>query len=157
MSELSSVDAATRFVERMGVALGFFGLSRNAGRIVAYLIAHPGSHGFDDLTGGLGISRGSVSMNTRQLESMGVVERLSRPGERSDFFRLTPDAQARFLEAWLGRLREVESILHDALGALPEDSRPHERIRETERFYHDVAERLRACVREHEPASPVGG
>ncbi len=141
--------AAEEFVERLGVALEFFGLSRTAGRILAYLIFHDGPASFDDLTTALKVSRGSVSTNTRHLERLGVIERRSKPGERGDYFALTPDSQARFLEAWFTRIADIESIIKDTLVSLDDgDPVARKRIGYTEEFYRYVHDRMTACVRD---------
>ena len=140
MNDTTVLDpVATDFVERMGVALEGFGLSRIGGRILAYLVYKGEPSSFDDLTEALRISRGSVSTNTRQLEQLGVIRRVSRPGERVDFFRIAPDAQARFLEAWVARLDGVAEIFRDALDELPEEQQgARKRIRRAVQVYRSI-------------------
>lgn len=41
-----------------------------------------------DITGALGISRGTVSQTTRQLIQLRLIQRVSRPGDRRDFYRV---------------------------------------------------------------------
>jgi DNA-binding transcriptional regulator GbsR (MarR family) len=64
-----------------------------AGRVYgALLVADPPEMSADDLASMLKASRGSISTSTRMLELMGIVERLSKPGERRDYFRNRPGA-----------------------------------------------------------------
>lgn len=142
---------AQQFIERLAVALEFFGLSRIAGRILAYLIYFKGAASFDDLTEALQVSRGSVSTNTRQLEQMGVIERISRPGERVDYFGLTKDSQARFLEAWFGHVYDIEGIFQDTLAQLPDSKdETRQRIEYVDQFYRYVHQRMQECIGEWE-------
>ena len=81
------------FVEQFGIAFEQTGLPRMAGRILGWLIiADPPHQSADELATGLSASRGSISSTTRLLIQLGLVERLSFPGIRHDYFRLRSDA-----------------------------------------------------------------
>ena len=81
------------FVEQFGITFEQTGLPRMAGRILGWLIiADPPHQSADELAAGLAASRGSISSTTRLLIQLGLVERLSFPGIRHDYFRLRPDA-----------------------------------------------------------------
>ncbi len=81
------------FVEQFGIAFEQTGLPRMSGRILGWLvIANPPHQSADELAEGLVASKGSISSSTRLLIQLGLVERLSLPGVRRDYFRLRPDA-----------------------------------------------------------------
>ena len=81
------------FVEQFGIAFEQTGVPRMAGRILGWLlISDPPHQSADELATGLAASRGSISSTTRLLIQLGLVERLSLPGIRYDYFRLRPDA-----------------------------------------------------------------
>ena len=81
------------FVEQFGIAFEQTGLPRMAGRILGWLvISDPPHQSADELATGLAASRGSISSTTRLLIQLGLVERLSLPGIRHDYFRLRSDA-----------------------------------------------------------------
>jgi len=81
------------FVEQFGIAFEQTRLPRMAGRILGWLlISDPPHQSADELATGLAASRGSISSTTRLLIQLGLVERLSLPGIRHDYFRLRPDA-----------------------------------------------------------------
>ncbi len=87
------------YVEEVGQALGSFGLPKMAGRVYgALLVANPPEMSADDLARVLQASRGSISTSTRMLELMGIIERLSKPGERRDYFRNRPGAWAASMQ-----------------------------------------------------------
>ena len=50
----------------------------------------------DDLRNWLGVSRGNVSMNLRELLSWGVVHKVHRAGERRELFRAETDVWTLF-------------------------------------------------------------
>src|SRR5699024_8299012 len=59
------------------------------------------------------ISRGSVSTNTRLLESRGVIRRVSRLGERKDLFEVPDDLAGRLLEQSLRRQHQILDLASD--------------------------------------------
>lgn len=74
-----------------------FGANASQGRVLALLyIADDIELSATDIAAALGISRGSVSQTTRQLIMFRIIQRVSRPGDRRDYFRLaaSPFGQA---------------------------------------------------------------
>ena len=87
------------FVEEFGIVFEQTGLPRMAGRIFGWLlISDPPHQSTDQLTEALMASRGSISTTTRLLIQIGLIERLSLPGVRHDYFRLRPDAWQRLIK-----------------------------------------------------------
>ncbi|MFC1961496.1 GbsR/MarR family transcriptional regulator [Chloroflexota bacterium] len=82
-----------QFVEEVGLVFEQTGLPRMAGRIFGWLlIANPPHQSTSDLTDALMASKGSISTMGRLLIQNGLIERLSLPGIRHDYFRIRPDA-----------------------------------------------------------------
>src|SRR5436190_20101826 len=76
-------------VEAFGVLFEELGLTRMAGRIFgALLISEEAQLSAADLAEQLSASAGSISSITRQLLHFGVIERISRRGERRSYYRL---------------------------------------------------------------------
>ena len=91
-----------RFVEEVGMVFEQTGLPRMAGRILDWLIiSDPPHQSTDQLTQALMASRGSISTITRLLIQIGLIERLSLPGVRHDYFRLRSDASQRMIRRGL--------------------------------------------------------
>lgn len=81
------------FVEEVGLSFEQSGLPRMAGRILGWLlIADPPHQSTSELAEALMASRGSISTMTRLLIRIGLIERLSLPGVRHDYFRIQPGA-----------------------------------------------------------------
>lgn len=86
-------EAHLRYVEDFGLLFEQAGGSRMLGRVLgALLISDPPELSAEELAGELRASRGSISQATRTLVEMGMVRRLSKPGERRDYFRVRPRA-----------------------------------------------------------------
>ena len=81
------------YVEEVGIVFEQTGMPRMAGRILGWLlISDPPHQSTDELTSALMASKGSISSMSRLLIQIGLIERLSLPGVRCDYFRLRPDA-----------------------------------------------------------------
>lgn len=103
-------------IERMGLFFEQDGLPRIAGRLLGYLLLSVEPRSLDDLAGALRVSRSSASTDARLLERMGMVERVTVPGDRRDYYRIAPDAAARISARWLERLTRMRDLLAEALG-----------------------------------------
>jgi len=92
-----------RFIELMGRHLEEEGLPRIAGRLMGALLINPQPATLDELAKQLGVSKASISSNARLLETHGIAERVTVPGDRRDFYRLSPNAEQRSLRHQLER------------------------------------------------------
>lgn len=82
-----------RFVEEVGLLFEQTGLPRMAGRILGWLmISDPPHQTTAELVEALMASKGSISTMTRLLIRIGLIERISLPGERHNHFRIKPGA-----------------------------------------------------------------
>ena len=101
------------FVERLGLIWEAQGLPRIAGRVVGYLTLQSEPLSLDAIAESLGVSKASVSNDARYLARLGLVELVTRRGDRRDYYVIAPDMPKRMTEQ---KLAEVER-LHDALVA----------------------------------------
>lgn len=113
------MDPATeRFVERMGRHFEADRVPRIGGRLFGYLLLQDEPKTLEDLADALQVSKASVSTNARMLEQWGLLERVTRPGDRRDFYIASAD-QTRTLELRLERFREWSTLLREACETLP--------------------------------------
>ena len=87
-SEFVQSKAWQEMVEVGGRICQLLGLPRSTGQIygLLYLSAEPLS--LNDMSSVLGISKGSVSIGTRQLASWGAIRKVWIPGDRRDFYEV---------------------------------------------------------------------
>lgn len=78
----------SEFIEKTGLIAQNQGLPRVAGRVLGLLLFDGVAVSFGDLAQHLQISRGSVSTSTRLLEQRALIKRVTKAGERQDFFQL---------------------------------------------------------------------
>ena len=99
-----------------------FGMTRIAARVLsALLVADPPEQTAEGLAATLQASRGAISGGTTMLETMGLIERKRRPGDRKDYFRNKPNAwfeatkkQIAFVSHLRGLAEKGLEILDDA-------------------------------------------
>ena len=128
-SEADTLDAAERFIERMGRLSQMDGLPRIAGRLLGLLVLEGGPLAFGTLAERLQVSRGSISSNARLLEGMGVIERVTRPGDRGDYFQLAPDPWVRLLAGVQERSRKGQMLAEQTRLTLASNGAPKATLR----------------------------
>lgn len=118
-----------QFVEGVGLFFENFGVPRTVGRILGWLlICQPEVQSSADLAEALNTSPGSISTGTRTLIHMGMIERVSQPGDRRTWYRLVDGAMVHAMKA------EIEGVLvfrrlADRGLALMRDETPEARAR----------------------------
>ncbi|MGF1473627.1 MAG: GbsR/MarR family transcriptional regulator [Rubrobacteraceae bacterium] len=107
------------FVEEFGLALEQVGLPRMMGRIWGYLlISDPPHQSAEDLAKALQASRGSISTTTRSLMQMGLIDKVSFPGERRDYFRIRPGVWVDLLEQRMRIVSEWRQMAERGLSVM---------------------------------------
>jgi DNA-binding transcriptional regulator GbsR (MarR family) len=84
------------FVSHWGLMARTWGINSTMGELFALLYITGTEWTAEDLRTWLRVSRGSVSMNLRELLSWGVVHKVHRPGERREMFRAETDVWTLF-------------------------------------------------------------
>lgn len=108
---------ASRFVEMVGRLWESWGQPRTAGRMLGWLmICDPPEQSSADLGAALDASAGSVSTTTRQLMQVGLLDRVTFPGNRASYFRLHEHAWIQVMDARLEGIRGLHQV---ALAAEP--------------------------------------
>jgi DNA-binding transcriptional regulator GbsR (MarR family) len=111
------------FIERMGLAHEAEGLPRIAGRIFGLLLISEGARSLDELASELKVSKGSASTNARLLEQRGILERICRPADRRDYYRVPPDLFSHTMAQRLARWQRFQETVVAARSSLPIRSR----------------------------------
>lgn len=131
-----TIDPIVRFIEQMGLHTQGDGAPRIAGRIVGYFIVHGGPVSFAQLAQELQVSRASVSTNARTLANFGMIEKVTRPGDRQDYYQLAASPYLRMIEAYLLRMRAMQTLLQQADDTIPSDMHAtHSRLAQMRHFY----------------------
>lgn len=134
------------FVERFAVAKEADGLPRIAGRIFGLLLTAEHDLSLDEIARELGASKGSASVNTRLLEQRGFIERVSKPGDRRDYYRIMPDLFERTMEQRLTRWHRFHEIVSYGLVELDLSPTVRNRLMDFETAYENVRDVIEAAL-----------
>lgn len=134
------------FVERIALAHEVDGLCRIAGRIFGLLLLCEREMSLDEITQELGASKGSASVNTRLLEQRGFIERVSKPGDRRDYYRIMPDLFERTMEQRLAKWRRFSEIVDYGLTELDLSPAVRNRLMEFETQHLNVRDVIEASL-----------
>jgi DNA-binding transcriptional regulator GbsR (MarR family) len=134
------------FVERLALTLEGDGFPRIAGRIFGLLIISENESSLDDLAASLGASKASVSVNTRMLEGKGLIERVSRPGDRRDYYRISIDPFVCTMEQRIAKWNRVRAVMSDGVNDHSISPEARARLRDYERASAEVADILSAAM-----------
>lgn len=125
------------FIERWSRILAAEGLPPVTGRLWAWLlISEPPEQTVDQIAQAIGASRGAISGAVRMLEPSGLVLRTKRRADRREYWRTSPDAVVRSLEAKERQTRPSLDALDAILASLSDRTDESlARLRETQRLY----------------------
>ena len=105
-------NACNLFIRRWGEMAATWGISRTMAELHALLYLSTEPLCTDDVMALLSISRGSASMNLRQLVNWGLIERVHRRGDRKEYFQAETDVWQMFETITRERKRrEIEPIV----------------------------------------------
>jgi DNA-binding transcriptional regulator GbsR (MarR family) len=125
------------FVEDVGLLFEEMGFPRMAGRILGWLmICDPPEQSAGQLADVLQASKGSLSTMTRLLIQIGLVERVAIPGQRRDYFRISPGAWPQLIRTQMQAMTGLHQVVERGLVMLANE-KPERllRLREAHDLY----------------------
>ncbi len=122
--------ALSEFVENMGLHYESYGVPRIGGRILGLLLVTPRPISSEEMAEALQVSRSSISTNLRTLLLTGLVEKVSLPGERVDFFEFAEDAWENALQLRLADILPLKELAEEGLEGLEPGSPGQQRLLE---------------------------
>jgi DNA-binding transcriptional regulator GbsR (MarR family) len=106
------------FVEELGALGPELGLPRATMRITAWMmVCDPPEQSARRIQNGVHLSAAAVSAATRQLLAAGMLERVSRPGDRQTYYRLAAGSWDAPLEAKLRALSRLRHVADKGIAA----------------------------------------
>lgn len=138
MNSAKTEQTIEEFIERLGLITQADGMPRIAGRILGVLVLFDAPFSFSQLSEKLQVSRASISTNTRLLESLAMIERTTKPGERQDYFRLRKNPYDSLMRGIQTRMLYSQEVVEQTRQQLPDHwSGAQKRLQELEKFYKD--------------------
>lgn len=141
-------DSIRNFIERMGLEAERDGMPRIGGRVLGYLVTSDEPSSLDTIAEALQVSRASISTNCRMLEQLGAADRMSLPGDRKDYYVLSPRFPDRFFDHVRTQSERKVAIAEKALHELPDDEQiARERMETWRQFHAFILEELEGIAR----------
>lgn len=146
---VNDIEARRRFVEGTGDMMEEHGLSHMAGRVFGALqICVPPHMSMDELAEELQVSKGSISMATRMLLRIGVIEKVGLPGHRRHYYRVRPGVWMDLFAQRTEHLHRHKELARLGLSALVDEPiEAKERLLEMMVFFDFVEEEI-PCLAE---------
>ncbi|MBB6098896.1 DNA-binding transcriptional regulator GbsR (MarR family) [Deinobacterium chartae] len=140
-----------QILEEYGQFFENYGLPRIVGRVYGLLLTtDEPAVGLEALSDRLRISRASASTAVRQLHAARMIDKVTLPGDRRDYYRVAPDAHARYLRSGLEQMLRLSDLVRRAR-QLPElGPQAREKLARIEGLYDDLARTLEAFFAAHE-------
>ena len=124
------------FIEKMGLMFEHAGSTRTHGRMMALLLVTDNPLSLDEMADLLQISKASLSTNARLAVQFGMALRVSRPGDRKDYYEMTPSS---FESMVAHRVQAIDVFVHladDGLAAIdPDNATARARLEKMKEFY----------------------
>ncbi len=139
------------FVEAMGLRFQDQQMPRIAGRLFGLLLVEGGPFSFGELADRLQVSRGSISTNARLLDDLGLIERVAKPGDRQDYYRIAPEGLVSLFRKQLAKLRSSGEYYRNTAEQLPDHMKhAKRRLIVAATYAHKAAEGLERGLAEAE-------
>ncbi|AGT08569.1 GbsR/MarR family transcriptional regulator [Paracoccus aminophilus] len=101
------LSTAQEFVEVMGMHFQSYRMPRIAGRLFGLLLIEGGPFSFSELAERLQVSRASISTNARTLQALGLIERVAKPGDRQDHYKIDANGLIAMQRQEIQKLSEI--------------------------------------------------
>jgi hypothetical protein len=106
------------------------GLPLIAGRVLGWLlICDPPEQSAGQIADAIGASRASLTTNLRLLGSVGFVSQVTKPGDRTVYYRVDDDAWESVVRRQIASLASFGDIMRDGLTVTGRSARRSSRIR----------------------------
>lgn len=119
MSEKQSVDEARgRLVEIAGRTSQDLGASRILGQVLIFLYLQEKECSLDQIAVELGLSKASVSIAARQLEHIGLIRQIWKPGDRRNYYATAENIVEALQEGLISQIRKKVQLFGEELAVV---------------------------------------
>ena len=140
-----NITTLSQFIENMGLHFEDYGVPRIGGKILGMLIVSQRPVSSEEMAEVLQASRSSISTNLRTLLMTGLADKVSLPGERSDYYVFSDEAWETALEMRLEGIQSLREMAEDGLRGMEQDHPARQRLEEVldwTNLVEDAYERL---------------
>ncbi|MGG1876116.1 MarR family transcriptional regulator [Paenibacillus cisolokensis] len=130
VKELEYDEEKRAFVEKLGVYYEDHGIPRIGGRILGLLLVSNQPVSAEQMANLLKVSRGSVSTNVRLLVSMGLLEKVSVVGDRTDYYSVSESIWDNAIKTRIDGFKNLRKIVEQGLKAVEGQSNANKNFAE---------------------------
>jgi DNA-binding transcriptional regulator GbsR (MarR family) len=109
--------AQNKFIESIGKLAESFGLNKSIAQLYAMLYLSDKPLSLDEIADRLGVSKGNISINIRELANWGAVRNIWVKGSRKDYYEADADVKKVFVNKLKAsaakRIGEVSSMIDE--------------------------------------------
>ena len=136
------------FIEQAGMLWEDDGLPRIAGRIFALALVSNEALSLDEIASRLGVSKASVSNDTRLLERLGFIERVSRPGDRKDYYQSSERSFERAIAERVRRMGQLQALIESGKALAIDSPSVRDRLDDHHTAFSHVTKALQSALQE---------
>ncbi|KAA8884750.1 MarR family transcriptional regulator [Nocardia colli] len=136
------------FVEDFALVLERMGLVRMTGRAAGWLlVADPPEQTFGQIADALQASKGSISSALKALVTMRWVDKISKPGDRKDYYSIRPGILPELTRQQSGMYADLTAMTSRGLALYDDPAGPQAaRVREMHEFFVWMGKELPALI-----------
>ncbi len=136
------------FVEDFALVLERMGLVRMTGRAAGWLlVSDPPEQTFGQIADALQASKGSISSALKTLVTMRWVDKLSKPGDRKDYYAIRPGILPELIRQQSGMYTDLTNMTTRGLALFDDPNGPDaERVRDMHEFFVWMGKELPALI-----------
>ncbi|CAM4517394.1 MarR family transcriptional regulator [Nocardia ninae] len=148
MSEDNPTPEQLAFVEDFALVLERMGLVRMVGRAAGWLlIADPPEQTFGQIADALQASKGSISSALKTLVTMRWVDKMSKPGDRKDYYAIRPGILPELTRQQSGMYSDLTTMTSRGLALFDDpDGDKAARVRDMHEFFVWMGKELPALI-----------
>ena len=123
------------FIEHFGLDFEHYGSHRTLGRLFAVLLVSHEPQTLQNLADQLSVSKATCSLTVRQALQAGLVEKVTKPGDRKDYYIVPDNVWIRSTLVKLQILTRWRHLAVEGLKALPPDTPGFQRMQDMLQFF----------------------
>ncbi|MEU0500974.1 MarR family transcriptional regulator [Nocardia sp. NPDC005998] len=136
------------FVEDLALVLERMGLVRMVGRAAGWLlVSNPPEQTFGQIAEALQASKGSISSALKTLVTMRWVDKISKPGDRKDYYAIRPGVLPELTRQQSGMYTDLTNMTARGLALFDDpDGADAARVRDMHEFFVWMGKELPALI-----------
>ncbi|QBS40103.1 GbsR/MarR family transcriptional regulator [Nocardia sp. CS682] len=148
MSEDNPTPEQLAFVEDFALVLERMGLVRMVGRAAGWLlVCDPPEQTFGQIADALQASKGSISSALKTLVTMRWVDKMSKPGDRKDYYAIRPGILPELTRQQSGMYTDLTTMTSRGLALFDDpDGDKAARVRDMHEFFVWMGKELPALI-----------